>query len=647
MNSFPKLFILGSLLLSSLLSAAQSTKIIYKKRGGTSYTVVITLTDNTGNTAINPLDFKKLSDLYFTITPDPAARRQYFKENDITDFFSGISIEQDNHNVGQSSTPGHLTDNSGKIASVIISFPKADIKLYEPFVLVDKVDTTSRIVINERFYPSFEKNKAIFEEARFFFEKKDYIKAFNTLYQIEKEAQANPEIKSYSFYKKAAYDLPKLIINNYSDSLYKQFLKQHELFQKKKEKPTLDSCHAILQNFQQGLAVFQPYLQITEDGIPQLKAETFATNKKMATQYNADKLLLKQTILALLETGNYSNYKFFLFVDVLNRMLCTIDSLKILNGIPLLDINILNRYPEKTNEMVSTGWFNEFRNLTDLLNDNIKNQDFIFDKDVLSHLKLIDSLEREPYFEIFSAFNSLDGNFQNFYTHMNRAIVKCTDSLLLSNLDLWMVSYRITYEQPNKRFISEINKGIKQIRDNQWPAAENTFNIIKRQTNTLAVPWFYSAVVKFHEKEFFAANAQFNKSLALYPHYLAPRMFLFKNLLSEKRYADLLVSADSAISSFNIWYFHYIKAFSLLKLHRGQDCINELLTQCIPMNSWNLSEYFLMGDAYLTINDFGKAKEAYLKTREIDPYANSKYFNDKMQNLFMQQEHHKMKPKAP
>ncbi len=634
MKNVLKYVILFSFLVSGFTAFGQSTRINYKKRGNIGYKAVITFTDNSGNPSLQPTEFLNSKDLYFTITPDVTSKKQYFKESDITDYFAGISIKQGNNQFPQNSPPKQLMNTSGKITRLILSFPKDDIRLYEPFVFVDRVDTTESMTIHEIYYPSYNKYKEVFVKAQNLLDNNDYINAFNLLYQIEKDAQSNAEVKAYSFYNHATLDFSQQAIKNYSDSLYKVFLKKHTVYLKKKNKRSLDSCYVVLQSFNKGFSSFKPYLQMQKDGIPQLKAKIFNVRKKMVSKYNTDKQKLKQSILALLETGNYSNYKFYLFVDVLNRMICNIDTLKVISGIPQLNTSTLNKFPEKAKELVSTGWFAEFNNLVELLNDNITNQHYIFDPDVISHLKLIDTLERQPYYEIFDAFNSLDTNFQNFYTSINRAAVKCTDSTLLANLDTWMISYRISYAQIDKRYISEINKGIKQINNEQWNEAKNTFNIIKRQLNTIAVPWFYSAKINFHDGESFSAIAQLDKSLELYPHYIAPRMFIFKNLIEAKRFPELLKEADTAIYSFNIWYFHYVKAYALFKMNRGQDCINELLTQCIPVNRWDLKEYYLLGDAYLQIKNFEKAKEAYLKTRDIDPYSNSEYFNKKMQHLF-------------
>ncbi len=633
-------------LASGLTSFGQSTNLIYKKKGKTVHRVVLTITNDAGLKNMNPVDFKKSDNLYFIITPEPTARKQYFKNSYIEDYFLQISIEQDGNKLIQNGSPVQLTTGD-KITGVILSFSKKDLQLYSAFHFVNKIDKSRPVTIREIFYPSFDKYKKVFGEARKLMGNNGYISAFNMLYQIEKDAQSNPEIKAYSFYDKATIDLPKQAIKNYTDTLYNVFLQKHEIFLKQKSKPLLDSCNAVLQTFIRGLTIFQPYLQIKEDGIPQLKAQVLKIRNIMDSKYNADKRILKQSSMALLETGNYSNYKFFLFVDVLSRMLTHIDSLKIINGITLLDLNVLNKFPEKTEELVNTGWFNDFKNLVDFLNDNIKHQKIIFNPTILSHLKQMNSTEWQPYFEIFNAFNSLYSNPQIFYPNINRAIVKCTDSTLLRNMDTWLVSYKISHEGIDKKYVTEINRGIRQINNDQWTKAENTFNIIKRQVSTIPAPWFYSAEIKFHQNEVFSAEAQFSKALELYPHYLSPRLFIFKSLLSEKRYPDLLANADTAIFSFNIWYFHYNKAIALFHLKRYKDCINELLTNCISINSWDLKQYYLLGDAYLHLKDFEKAKEAYMKTRKIDPYSNSKYFNGKMQNLFKRQRLHiKKKPKT-
>ncbi len=634
-------------LASGLTAFGQSTSLVYKKKGKTTHRVVLSLTNDSGQKNLNPADFKKSKNLYFTVTSDPTAKRQHFKGSDITDYFTQISLEQDGNQLRQNNIPTQLTDEKGKITSVILSFPKEKIKLYKAFHFVDKVDKSNPITLREIFFPSFDKYKKVFGEAQELLGNNEYINAFDVLYQIEKEAQNNPEIKAYSFYSKATIDLPKQAVKNYTDSLYKVFLLKQNIFLKKKSKPSLDSCNAVLQSFNQGFTIFKPYLQIERDGIPQLKAQVLKIRGIMDSKYHADENMLKQSSMALLETGNYSNYKFYLFVDVLSRMLTHPDSLKIIDGITPLDLNTLNKFPEKTEELVNTGWFNDFKNLTGFLNDNIRDQKIIFNPAILSHMKQMSSTERQPYFEIFNAFNSLYSNPQFFYSNINRAIVKCTDSTLLRNMDTWLVSYKITHEKIDEKYVAEINRGIRQINNGQWAEAENTFNIIKRQVSTIPAPWFYSAEIKFHQNEVFSAEAQFSKALELYPRYLSPRLFLFKSLLSEKRYPDLLANADTAIFSFNIWYFHYNKAIALFHLKRYNDCINELLTQCISINAWDLKQYYLLGDAYLHLWNFEKAKEAYMKTRKIDPYSDSKYFNGKMQNLFKQQRqrlHIKKKP---
>ena len=432
-NLFNSLLIF-SFLASGLTSFGQSTSLIYKKKGKLVHRVVLTISNDAGRKNLNPVDFKKSDNLYFIITPEPTAKKQYFKNSYVEDYFLQISIEQDGNKLTQNNPPVQLTEGD-KITKVILSFPKKDIKLYSAFQFVNKIDKSSPVTLKEIFFPSFDKYKKVFGEAQEMMGNKKYISAFDILYKIEKDAQSNPEIKAYSFYNKATIELPKHVIKYYTDSLYNIFLKKHKIFLKQKSKPLLDSCNSILQTFIRGTATFQPYLQTKEDGIPNLKAQVLKIRNKMDSKYNADKRILRQSSMALLETANYSNYKFFLFVDILSRMLVQTDSLEVIDGIVPLNINLLNKFPKKTEELVNTGWFNDFNVLVSFLNDNIKQQKVIFDPAIISHMKQLSSEEKQPYFEIFSAFNSLESDPNSFYTNMNQAIVKCTDSTLLRNMD--------------------------------------------------------------------------------------------------------------------------------------------------------------------------------------------------------------------
>ncbi len=633
---------LYSLLLVAFLfltvdASGQSTQLVYKTKGRTSYRVNIALSNDMGREGLSPEEFQKNENLYFLITA-AASKKKYFKDGDLSEYFSKIVIHQDGSRIEQNGAPSSFSDKKGKLNRIIISFAKDKIKLYEPFSFVNEIGESPKIKIKETFLPSYTRYHKLFKQAQALLSSKQFTDAFKTLSQIGNDAQNNPAISSFSFFKNVTQDLSMQAVKGYVDSISVIFSQKEKQFTTAKTKPALDACDSVLKAFNNQASIFKSYLKSASPGIDKLNAYFDKTDQSINSSYQADRLIFKKANMMLLENSNYSEYKFYLFVDVMSRMLCQTDSLQIIQGLKLLDLKTLDEIPQKKKELTNTGWMNEFKTLISFLNDNITEKKMIFDASLLSNLKHQDTLEQQPYYEIFSAFNSLDDNPGKFYSSLNNALVKCSDSTLLNDIDMWLVSYKMTREGIEAENVTGINKGIAAIKEGQWGDAENIFNILKRQINQNPVPWFYSAAIQYHQNQSFSAQAQFARALELYPHYLAPRQFIFHILSSQKQYSDLLVQADTAISFFNIWYFHYVKAEALQDLNRTNEAVTEILTKCIPMNKWDTKQYYLLGDAYVKLNDFNKAKAAYMKTREIDPFSGSKFFNDKMETLIKKEQ---------
>lgn len=639
--------LLLAFIFSSFGAHGQSTQLVYKTKGKNSARVNITLSTDMGNTSLSPEEFQKSENLYFTITLVSATktnffsgRKDYFRESDISDYFSKIAIYQDGQRIKQNKAPSSFSDEKGHLNRVIISFSKENVKLYEPFSFVNNIGGSSKIKIEETFLPSYAPYQNLFVQAKSMLQSNLYTEAFKTVSKIGNDAKNNPEIRTLSFYQDAMQNLAAQAVRKYVDSISNVFSQKQKLFAEEKTKPSLDACDSVLKAFDQQASLFQPYLQSSIPGIEKLKAYFNKVNTDMNNGYQASRLAFKKANMALLENSNYSEYKFYLFVDVLSRMLCQTDSFQIIHGLRPIDLKTLNYLPKKKEELTNTGWMKEFKTLVGFLNDNIREKKVIFDNPVMSNLKQQAGLEHQPYYQIFTAFNSLNDNPAKFYTSLNDALVQCSDSTLLNDIDMWLVSYKMTQEGIDPESVDGINKGIAAIESGQWDDANNIFDILKRQANQNPVPWFYSAMILYHQHEIFSAQAQFARALELYPHYLAPRQFIFRILASQKQYQNLLEQADTAISSFNIWFFHYAKAWALLDLNKTSLAINEIQTNCVTMNPWDTKQYFLLGDAYLKMNDFKNARSAYMKTRDIDPFSDSKEFNNKMKALIKQEQNY-------
>ena len=616
----------------------QTTQLTYKTKGKTAYKANIALSNDSGNEKLSPEEFQQSDNLYFILTPASSSRKDFFKDNDVSDYFTTISLYQNGNKIVQNNVPNSYSEDKKKIDRVIISFPKDQVKLYEPFSFKNSLGESGKIQIKETFLPSYAHYQKLFDQAESLLKSKQYTQAFKTLSQIRKDAREKPEVSSFSFYKKTMQSATEASVRGFLDEMNTAYAEKQKQFTENKSKETLDACGAVLENFKETAPPFQSYLESAPEGMDKLKSHFEKVSQEIKDKYESDRKEFKKAKMALLEEGNYTTYKFYLYVDVISRMLCQEDALQTVQGLRPLDMKTLDEMPDKRDELVSTGWMDDFTTLVSFLNDNIARDKKVVSAAVLSNLNAQDSLEQQPYFEIFNAFNHLDSNPGIFYSSMNRALVKCSDYTLLNNIDMWLVSYKMTQEGINKESVANINKGIISIKSGQWKTAETIFNILKRQSNENPVPWFYSAVIQNHHNRVFSAQAQFSRALELYPHYLAPRQYLFEILSQQKEYTDLLSRADSAIAAFDIWYFHYVKAIALLNLKRTNEAVDEIKTKCIPLNKWDTKQYYLLGDAYLTQNDFDKAKAAYTITREIDPFSNPKLFDTKMKTLIKMQQ---------
>ena len=628
----PKLFILIFLFII-IKSFGQSTHLIYKEKGKNKYTVKIYFSNKEGEANISPIDIMEYENVYFTIVPDENDNRGYFRESDIKDCFPKIRLMQDNAEVLPAGDTKPLQNANGKIDHVIISFPKNDIILYNSFCFVNDVDTSEKIRIREKYLPSYNKYKEIYISGDSLTDEKKYIDAFETLLPIWDDSRTNDEIKTYSFYSHATMTLPITTIEQFVDSLCVVYNNADKDFYRNISEQSLKKCDSVYNLISQGRTIFDSYLHSDIEGVPDLKNKYDSLLNKMDSLVKNKYNVFNRNKMLFLETGNYSVYKFDFFIDVFTLLITHADSLMILDRLYPVDLELLNKIPEKKEELENTGWMNDFKILVKLINENIEKNGILLNNSVMNNLQLLVPYQKQPYYDILLAFNELSGNLMLFRDFLNNAITKCTNENLIKNLEMWLLSSRLTYMNVDQKCITQINNGIKLIEQNKLVEAENLFNIITRQANQVAPPWYYLGEIQYKNNQLFSSEAQFNKALEIYPQYIAPRHFVFEILLHNGSYDELLVKVNNAISAFDIWYFHFIKAKTFYYLGKYNSAINEIKNYCININPWDIEQYFLLGDAYLEKNDFGNAKNAYMKTQKIDPFSDSKAFNNKMQSL--------------
>jgi hypothetical protein len=609
---------------------AQSTELNYKVKGRSFLTGRIYFSNQNGSESIAPVEFLDYENIFFTIVPATPDGKNYFKESEVQDDLNLIKLKQGFSEIQRQVAIKQVLNADGKIDKVIFSFPKRMVQLFVPFIFISPVDTAEISDLSDEYFNYYNKYKEKYISGLNLSDKKKYIDAFNTLMLIVNDTKVYEEITHYDFYQHASETLIENCIEQRTDSLTKTFDNYSRQFSKDLCLTTLKKCDSIINILHETSEVFAPYLKLEykNSRIYQQKFDKLfeELNAGMVKNYN----MYYKCKMQFLETKTYNLYQFSLFVDVLAQMITHLDTLRLLKGIHPLDMAVLNKIPETKEELNKTGWFKEFELLVGVINQNIKNTGKVFGDSVMNNLQRQSNEQRQPYFEIFLAFNMLEQKEVLFKDHLKNAIERCSDVVLLSNMEMWILSYKLTAENIDPQTVARINTGIRLIEAKEWLQAESIFDIITRQANTVAPPWFYAGEIKFENQETFSAETMFEMALKLYPQYIAPRIYSLNSLYNQGLYEILLKKTDEAITANNIWYFHFWKAKALFAIKNFKQTIGEINEFCLVRNPWDVGQYFILGDAYVELKDYANAEIAYRKTQEINPFMDSQLFNEKM-----------------
>lgn len=612
----------------------QSTEINYKGKGKSFLTAKIYFSNEGGGAKITPEEFLKYEKIFFTIVPATPDGKNYFKENEVEEDLKFIKFKQGYSEIQSQEAFKPILNPDGKIEKVIISFPKRLVKLYAPFIFVSPFDTAEINDLSDVYFKYYNKYKEIYISGMNFSDSKKYLDAFKVLMEIANDAKNDEEVTHYDFYQHASETLIENSIEQQTDSLTKTFNNYSKQFTKDLSLLTLKKCDSVIKVLHNSADAFTPYVKYDFKN-SRIYREKFDKlfddlDTEMVNNYNT----YNKSKMQFLETKTYENsYQFSLFVDVLAQMITHLDTLKLLKGVNPIEMSLLNKMPEKKAELNTTGWFKEYELLVGVINQNIKNTGKVMGDSAMYNLQRQAAVQKQPYYEIFLAFNNLEQRDMLFKDYLKNAIERCSDIALIKNMEMWILCQKLTSENLDQPTISRINQGIKLIEAKNWAQAGSVFDVITRQANNVSPPWYYAGVIKFETLETFSAETMFDKALTLYPQYIAPRVYSMNSLFNLGMYDNLVKKVDEAIASSDIWYFHFWKARTLFALKNFKQTIIEVNEQCLTRNPWDISQYFVLGDAYLESKDFTNAEAAYRKTREINPYSDSQLFNERMMVL--------------
>ncbi|OQX77445.1 MAG: hypothetical protein B6D64_08250 [Bacteroidetes bacterium 4484_276] len=612
------------------LFAQFSTDINYKEKGRTISSAIIYFSDENGAENINPDEFIGYQNAFFTIKPADGDVRGYFREKDITEGLTFITLFQDGQEVTKANPLKQICNEAGKVDRVVMAFGKRDVFMYKPFEFRSPIDTASPLLVTDKYFKYYFEYEPVYVEGLNHSDERHYVDAYNTLMEIVEDAQTNEEIKHYSFWQSASENYIQTAIEQRADSLSNTLERLNKRFSAGFSKSNLSQQDSVLNLIIEAQKTFGQYMEMDfpkSSHYANLFNELISGSRSLiAENYKR----FNKHEMQFLETYDFTNYEFSFYIDLIARMLCDLDTLKLLDGLSPIEISMLDKMPEKKQELINADWLSKFRVIVNVVNGNIRTKGIVLGDSVMGNLQLHVPGQHQPYYEIFVAFNYLNDNAPMFKSFLSEAIKKCTDSDLIENMEMWILSYNLSFNGMNPKIVSRINEGISLIYTGNWVGAENIFSILTKQANTVAPPWFYAGVVKYENGGPFSAESMFTRALERYPMYIAPRVFNFDILFEQGNFEGLLKEVDDAIAAHDIWLFHFWKARTLFALSKFRDAVAEIENECNSLNPWAVQAYFLLGDSYKEYRSLDKAEQAYRKTQMVDPYMDSGMFDEKM-----------------
>lgn len=611
-----------------LLATAQQTQLDVKQKGKNIYQVSIFLSDDKGNPGIGPDAFIASDKVYFTIVPNEKSERAYFKESDVEDILGRIKLWQ-TAEVG-TAQPILPIIVEKKITKVILAYSKKNLKLWEDFIFKSEVGVATPIHIEETYFDDyvwFKQNKEKLGQLK---AEKNYDEILRLSDEVLDSIVKSPFAVHMHFYDDLTATYPYYAIseqaNNFKAefaSVEKQFLAEYNY----SDLLTLGEIAEVTKEY------FEKADKYTSAGMKQSKASAqliSATieNFENAIEINTEKFKLKN--LLMLEKGKYEQYQFRLFVDMIYNKILSNGTFTPVKRHLSFDSTV---HKEEKDKLETTGWEQMYSDLLfSLQPDKDQADKNIFNEKIISNLEKQLSTQPKPYYELFKAANSASLGNDDFVETMTQAISKSTDFEEVALMEIMKICYNKTSEELTETVIKNLNAGLKKLKENKWKEADFSFELAIRQQSQFAPAWYYLGLSEYKLGEIFSAQSRIDQSLALDPDYISPRLFTFSLLKEQGDFVKILAIVKDGLRMGEVYLFHFWKAEAHFQLKQYNEAVEEIKNGCIPLNPNQEDAYFLLGDVYAAMKKFDLAKEAYLRTQQINPFESAR-FNEKMSQL--------------
>lgn len=618
------IFIVLSLFISLSL-CAQNVTLLYKEKKTFSKEKVISISfcDQQGNEPVSEVEFAESDMLYFAYTP---IGDWEFKEKDLDEDVATIYILQQGKKISQQELRAQTFDE--KMSQIIAAFPKYEFELAEPFSFYNQMTNSQPMILPEKYWPHYMDYTHYYTLGAQLSDEKRFLESFSVMKPFLND---KPEVTGLSF-NRLAYQIIQKDVKSSIDEIQPVFdLVKLELMKSIDEKKlsALDSIHTNSSALQDSFDIyftFKPDQQV-EQQKQKLDAIVNESGELLA-KYTEE---FKLTQLGIFEIDTFSENRYAFYIDLLCRILVYSDSIHTIDSLHQINVDNINHFSEQKQRLELLEWLKDFISAVHLINIIIERDHFVLNDIAMGNLKNQITAQKQPYYEIISAFNSLGRkDMDGFVQYIKEAFKKCTEPELLDLLELQYLSYLATRDHVPENVLSAINEGLHYEAQGNLDQAEMQFSKASMIASGYAPSHYYLGRIYHKKGEKYTAEIYFDKALTIAPDYISPRTYIIQIAIDDGNTERALELVDQALQSNEIWYFYYLKGKSLYELERYDEA-RQTIMKAIDLNGFNFDEYILLGDIFIALNDIENARLSYGNAGKIDP--TNKIFTERMASL--------------
>ena len=612
MNQSKLLLVIVFFLTFAINLFSQSVELKYREKTiGSDLSIQIYFSDEYGNEYASPDSIAKSANFYFCFKP---IGEWIFSEKNINRYIDPIILKQND------STINYLSRNpirEGKsITKFVLSYKKNDLDYFGDFNFENKLENAELMNISEEYWPIFNQYKPVFTQGRETFKLQEYLMAFQILKNFLMD---DPRAKELSFYE-TADSLILEAINNYIKKNDNKFNEITAELEESLEDNKIDKLEMLSLELSAAQKNFNPYFDFKGDSSLTVKQKCDQLVENLNNGVSEYNRAYRDMKLSIFDQGNYIDYKFELFVDLLAHMTLDIELIYKIDGYNGIDLTLIDKYTTKKQLLEELDWLTEFTDAVKLINEDIRTKNYIFGPTTIDNLKKQMQFEKQPYYNIFIAFNALaNDDMDMFVRSIREAYRTVSNEDLLYAFELWYVSYLATINKIPEKVLVTLAEVLRYESEGKYEESIKQCKIAVRLSSGFSPPLFFLGRIYHKKEEGFIAERYFDQALEILPDYMAPRLYKIRSLIKLEDYSSALIEVDSALTNLPYWYFYFTKAQVLVYLKQYEEARDIILEKCLPLNKYHFDSFILLGDICILIKDMDCAKDYYLQAGDIDP----------------------------